>query len=162
MNPDLIGSGQVQRYFIGDGSVGAEGAPYRVTLDVDDMRSMSKMSMVHFKFHLEAKDQNNEYQPVTDATDWLGMKGHAVVIGAAGQEPPDHFFSHLHMGHHEIAAGQTKDGDHSQGAGPDFPFMLHGDMPADGQYKIWGQFKRGEQVLTFPFAFELTPETGRS
>ena len=162
LNPDQIGSGQVQRYFIGDGTTATEGAPYRVTLDLDDMRSMSKMSMVSFNFHLEAKDHNNEYQPVTDATDWLGMKGHAVVIGAAGEEPQDRFFNHLHMDHHGHGPAKEGDGDHSQGAGPDFPFMLHGQMPTDGQYKIWGQFKRGEQVLTFPFAFELTPESGRS
>jgi hypothetical protein len=159
LNPDLIGSGQVQRYFIGDGTVAGEGAPYRVTLDVDDLRSMN---MVDFKFHLEAKDANNEYQPVSDATEWLGMKGHAIVVGADGQQPQDRFFNHLHMAHHEHVASKEEGGDHSQEAGPDFPFMLHGQMPADGKYKIWGQFKRGEQVLTFPFAFELTPESGRS
>lgn len=147
LQPDLTGSGQVTRYFGADGQPGEQGAPYRVSFELDDMRGHG---MIHLTFHLE-KAVGDGYQPVQEAENWLGMPGHAIMIGADGAEAADRSFNHLHSGHH---------GHHAQplleGAGPDFPFMLHGQMPPDGVYKIWGQFKHEGQVVTFPFVFELS------
>ncbi len=147
LRPDLTGSGRVTRYFSADGQPGAVGAPYRVSFELDDMRSHG---MMHLTFHLE-KAVGDGYQPVQEAENWLGMPGHAIMIGAGAGDAASRSFNHLHSGHH---------GHHAQplleGAGPDFPFMLHGQMPPDGVYKIWGQFKHEGQVVTFPFVFELS------
>jgi len=152
LTPDLIGSGQVTRYFSGDGKLGEEGAPYKVTLALDDMRPMG---MMHFNYHLEAKNAENQYENVTDAGNWLGMAGHAVVVGAQGEQPEDRFFNHLHAGGHGGHEGHGGHKEAGQANGPDFQFMLSGEMPQDGKYKVWSQFQRDGQVLTFPFGFEL-------
>lgn len=147
LRPDLTGSGQVTRYFSADGQPGAVGAPYRVSFELDDMRGHG---MMHLTFHLE-KAVGDGYQPVQEAENWLGMPGHAIMIGAGGGDASSRSFNHLHSGHHGHPMQPLLGG-----AGPDFPFMLHGQMPPDGTYKVWGQFKHEGRVVTFPFVFELS------
>ena len=157
--PDVVGSGEVTRYFDAQGKPGSEGSPYRVTLGVDDMRP----SMVHFNFHLQAAEQVDGkvvYSDVHDAENWLGMAGHGIMIGAEGQKPQDRYFSHLHSGHGHgghVASNPTRLSmeEAPVGAGPDFMFMQHGEMPPDGVYKFWGQFHRHDEILTFPFVVKL-------
>ncbi len=134
--PDVTGNGQVTRYFSGDGQPGKEGAPYRVSFELGDMR---EHGMLHLSYNLERRN-GDRYEPIDDAQNWLGMPGHAVMIGRD-------VFHHLHAGHH---------GHHLEAAGPEFTFMLHEDLPPDGVYKVWGQFKTGDRVVTFPFTFELS------
>ncbi|MEW6284053.1 MAG: hypothetical protein AB1758_35900 [Candidatus Eremiobacterota bacterium] len=153
--PDPVGDdGLIRKYFTADGQPGQAGDFYEVTVRVDDHRHHG---MLHVNYTLKKANEAGGYDPVRDAENWLGMPGHGVFIGAAGETADARFFAHLHAGHQGGHAAPTVLHDGEHGAGPDFMFMLHGEMPPDGVYKMWGQFKREGQVLTFPVTFELFP-----
>jgi hypothetical protein len=118
--------------------------------------------MVHLNLNIQAAHAMGHgvhYMPVTDLQTWLGMPGHGVLLGAAGANAQGKQFRHLHAGHDHGAGGPGHPGHPGQpggGAGPDLVFMMEGhDVPPAGLYKLWGQFKHHDRVLTFPFVFQL-------
>ncbi len=154
LTPDPVGDdGVIRKYFKADGRPGAHGDPYRVALTATKGEHHPGMPMITFLFRLEEARQapgGVTYVGIDHLQPWLGMPGHAVLIGAKGATAAERTFRHLHAGH----------GDHRDrrdpGAGPELSFMVMGyDVPDPGLYKIWGQFKYRGRILTFPFALAL-------
>jgi len=162
--PDEISpNGSIRKFFDSNGNEGDPGATYQVTLSRSKPDGDSPM--LHFHFNLQTAHHGAHYQPIENVEPWLGMQGHAVMIGANGNWDEKEF-RHLHAGGH----GQHKvstpppsvimDGGHpphdppGHGSGPDFTFMLE-DVPPDGVYKIWAQFKHEGKIRTFPFIVQL-------
>ncbi|MBI3547832.1 MAG: hypothetical protein HY078_02145 [Elusimicrobia bacterium] len=153
-------TGKIVKYFTQTGEPGAAGDAYRVSYAVD---KESMPGMVHLTFRIEAAMRHGDhamYHEVTDLVPWLGMMGHAIVLGRTGDRIEEKIFLHLHAGHHDHPHDDHGHGGHGHpphgSAGPDVAFMLMGDdIPASGVYKIWAQVKRGGRVLTFPFVFEF-------
>lgn len=157
--PDpVLPSGQIRKFFKADGAPGKGGDAYRVDLKVERMDGIA-----HLNFRIQAAmDHGGEtmYMDVKDLENWLGMPGHAVLIGAQGERVEDKVFKHLHAsgGGHD-GGHDPKEGDHGGGHGGSgsgkVSFMLEGEAEA-GTYKVWGQFKRAGAVLTFPFVINLS------
>lgn len=152
LNPDPVRpTGEIQKYFKADGSPGSVGDAYQVTLRVS-RSDMQGMRMLNLAFNIQALSpgQAGQYAGVTDLEPWLGMPGHAILISKAGERAEDKVYYHMHSGMH--LPGGTGSG----GTGPNVSFMTMGQsMPPGGVYKVWGQFKRQDRVLTFPFVFQL-------
>ena len=120
--------------------------------------------MMHFKFNLQKAHHDGNYQPIHNVKKWLGMPGHAVMIGASNNWEKKEF-RHLHAGgEHKVVTsppnvltdggGHPPDDPPKDGGGPDFMFMLD-DIPPSGIYKVWAQFKHNGKVRTFPFVLQL-------
>lgn len=156
--------GTIRKFFTADGAVGQAGDPYQATLSVEKGEHHPGMPMITLTLNLQMTHaQTRHYTPVTNLEPWMGMTGHAIVIGAAGRRVQDKVFRHLHSGHGgHLASGNplVDGGGHGGGGhgdepgpgGPDVTFMLMGDeVPAAGTYKIWVQTKHNGRVLTLPF-----------
>lgn len=147
-------NGTIEKYFDADGSPAADGAQYRVSLNVMAV----KHDMVHLTFRVERRATASDGQPapgyvgVDDLEPWLGMTAHAVMIGAAGDTVGARAFRHLHAGHHGDHGKSPGDGQ----SGPEVLFMLHGDdVPADGTYRVWFQTKHHGKILTLPYTLKI-------
>jgi hypothetical protein len=137
--PDAVaGSGEVEKD-LADGR-------YRVGLRVARGEHHPGMPMLNFTLMVRARNAQGGYDEVRDFEPWLGMTGHAVLIGAAGDRVADRVFRHLHAGH---GAG-------AQATGGPLSFMaMAGEVPPAGLYRLWCQFKHRGQVLTAPFTLKL-------
>lgn len=80
-------------------------------------------------------------QPVNDLEPYLGAMGHCVIISEDGQ-------SYLHC-HPEQLFTPSPD---ARG-GPDVAFGTR--FPRAGRYKVWGQFRRGDQILVADFVVDV-------
>lgn len=155
LEPDPIDpSGRIRKHFTADGSPGQPGDEYRATLKVSTM-GQGASSMVHLDMVLDrltpTSSADPTYAPVTDLEPWLGMLGHAVVIGAAGSTAADKVFRHLHAGHH---------GAHALAPPGAVGFALSGDaVPPAGLYKVWVQIKTRGRILSLPFVFPIGDTT---
>jgi hypothetical protein len=80
-------------------------------------------------------------QPVTDLQPYMGAMGHCAIISQ-----DTGFFLHCHpeQVYPIILASR---------GGPVIAF--HTQFPKPGRYKVWGQFKRGGQVIVADFAIEV-------
>jgi hypothetical protein len=67
---------------------------------------------------------------------YLGAAGHVVIVSSDMEQ-----YLHVHPA------------DSQQTAGPEAKFST--TFPADGLYKIWGQFQRDGRVLTVPFVVKI-------
>lgn len=145
ISPDpVLPDGSIRKYFTADGKPGQAGDAYQITLKIS-----RTPGMVHLNYNLQQavkKDRGVVYADIKDLQPWLGMMGHAIVISAAGDSVDDKFFAHLHAGHDDLRHPST---------GPDEMFMIS-ETPPDGVYKIWGQFKHHDKILTLPFVFDLS------
>ncbi len=101
----------------------------RVALSMDSIEANKELTL---KFTLTEERTN---QPVKDLVPYLGAIGHVVVLSEDGER-------YLHV--HAIEG---------QGSGPDALFKT--EFPKSGVYKIWGQFKRNNQVFTVPFVIKV-------
>lgn len=73
-------------------------------------------------------------QPVTDLRPYLGEAGHLVILRETTPlEPADY----LHA--------------HAVDRQPQETIRFMTQFPVPGRYKLWGQFQRGEQIVTAPF-----------
>lgn len=153
--------GTIRKFFTADGRPGKAGDAYQVTLKVEKGEHHPGMPMVTLTYNLqESHDQSRHYGPVTTLEPWMGMAGHAIVIGAAGARLEDKVFRHLHASHGAHTATDGGDQDHGGAepglSGPEVSFMMMGaDVPADGVYKVWAQLKNHGRVLTLPFVIQL-------
>jgi hypothetical protein len=158
--PDPVdANGAITKSFAADGT---PGDAYQVT-----MTTTNTNGMVNYVFHLmQDDDRRRHYQPVSDLQPWLGMMGHGIMISQAGNTAKEKVYLHLHAGAMvgpmatQAARPQpVKALDAPTGGGttgPDVTFMIMGDeIPAHGIYKFWGQFKRQNRILTFPFVIKL-------
>lgn len=150
--------GTIRKFFKADGQPGQTGDAYQATLTVEKGEHHPGMPMITLTLNLQMTHaQTRHYSPVTNLEPWMGMTGHAIVIGAAGRRVQDKVFRHLHSGHGDHLADGGGHGGGGHGGepgpgGPDVTFMLMGDeVPAAGTYKIWVQTKHNGRVLTLPF-----------
>ncbi len=81
----------------------------------------------------DIKDQLGELVP--DLQPYLGAMGHLVVISADGAR-----YAHSHPLTEEPGAAQVK-------------FEVH--FPGSGLYKMWGQFKRNDEVFILPSVVQV-------
>jgi hypothetical protein len=80
-------------------------------------------------------------RPVTDLAPYIGAMGHCVAISQDTQ-------TYLHC-HPEQLLAPSPD---ARG-GPDVAF--HTIFPKSGRYKVWGQFRRGDQILVSDFVIDV-------
>lgn len=157
--PDIFSKDKTLKYFKETGEVGQKGDTYKVTLTINKMTGM-----VHFYFKIEewmTMGGVGHYMTVSDLQSWLGMAGHGILISESGDTSAAKTFRHLH------AMAEGGGGHHSEGhehpvtdaegiSGENLEMMMMGaDVPAAGVYKLWGQFKHKDKVLTFPYVIEL-------
>jgi hypothetical protein len=90
-----------------------------------------------------------EGTPLTDLEPWLGMAGHLIAQDAGGT-----IFSHIHALEGMVAPKDELDGIPPR-FGPSVRFVY--TFPQPGAYRLWGQFKRGGQVLTVPVMVTVEP-----
>ncbi|TJY40829.1 hypothetical protein E5161_16960 [Cohnella pontilimi] len=75
-------------------------------------------------------------RPVTDLQPYLGAIGHVVILSEDGER-----YLHVHA-------------EEGQGSGPDAVFETQ--FPKSGIYKIWGQFRRNNEVFTSSFVVNVS------
>ncbi|MCG9883981.1 MAG: hypothetical protein MH825_00120 [Cyanobacteria bacterium] len=80
----------------------------------------------------EIKDTNG--QPATDLRPYLGERGHLVIVRQG--EPRDRS-AYLHA--------------HALGNTPPHQVSFHTQFPRAGTYRAWGQFQRGDRLITADF-----------
>lgn len=164
LKPDTVTKNKSLKYFKATGEVGQKGDAYRVTLALHKMTDM-----LHITFKIEQWMEHGgvgHYMTVTDLENWLGMPGHGILIGEAGDDVQSRYFHHLHAmvddgtnsGGHHHSGGSMHDQHPVAGtvSGEELQMMLEGkDVPPTGTYKLWGQFKHNGKVHTFPFVLSL-------
>jgi hypothetical protein len=136
---------------------GPKGRPanaYQVGLRVERAEHHPGMAMTHLVVTVRERDAEGRYQPVASLEPWLGMTGHAVLVGRSGDRVEDRVFRHLH------ASDGASGGGHAhhvmQASGGRLTFMLMGqDEASAGLYRLWVQFKHRGWVLTAPFTLTL-------
>jgi uncharacterized membrane protein len=82
-------------------------------------------------------------QPLTDLEPYIGAMGHCVILSEDTQ-------TYLHSHPEQLFAPKP-----GARGGPEVAF--HTRFPRPGRYKVWGQFKRGEQVLVADFVLDVKP-----
>ncbi|WP_028778241.1 hypothetical protein [Shimazuella kribbensis] len=100
-----------------------------ITLAIDKLQA-GKETMLNFNI----KDEKSK-NPITDLEQYLGAVGHVVILDKDAKE-------YLHVHPMEEKA-----------KGPDAKFMT--TFPKSGIYKIWGQFKHKNEVITVPFVVNV-------
>jgi hypothetical protein len=100
-----------------------------ITLSIDQLQA-GKEAMLNFTI----KDDKTK-KPVTNLQQYLGAVGHVVILTEDAKE-------YLHV--HPMEEKAT---------GPDAKFMS--TFPKSGIYKIWGQFKHENKVITVPFVVNI-------
>ncbi len=73
--------------------------------------------------------------PVTNLEPYMGAIGHVVVLSEDTEK-----YLHVHPLEEE-------------GTGPDARFVT--EFPGSGIYKIWGQFKHNDKIITIPFVVKV-------
>lgn len=143
-----IKPGTIIKYFTDKGGIGKAGDKYQIKLQI-----MKMSGMLNLNFTIQEDTGSNQYKDVTDLEKLLGMTGHAIVIGKAGNNPEEKVFLHLHSGHD---MPMPRANGMNMKMGPKLEFMMMGkDIPPAGTYKAWGQFKHHGQVFAVPFVFNL-------
>jgi hypothetical protein len=132
--PDATGpDGAIATYLKPDGSAGVEGDAYRTRVRFSRTEHGPGMPMLGLTVEVAERTASGAYVGVRDLAPWLGMAGHAFVVGAAGDRARDRVFLHLH----------------ADGSGPTLSFMAMGaDVPPTGLYRLWVQVKHRDRVLT--------------
>lgn len=141
--PDRVEpDGAIIKYLTSDGRPGAAGDAYRARVRVARSEHQPGMPMLSIVVAVQQRAANGAYEDVRDLSPWLGMPGHAVVIGTAGARAVERTFLHLHA--------------EGAGAGPRLSYMAMGnDVPPAGLYRSWVQFKHRGRVLTVPATWRL-------
>lgn len=80
-------------------------------------------------------------RPITDLSPYIGAMGHCVIISQ-----DTHAYLHCHP-EQLLPPGPDDRG------GPDVAF--HTTFPKPGRYKVWGQFKRADQILVADFVIDV-------
>jgi len=81
-------------------------------------------------------------KPLTDLSPYIGAMGHCVIISEDTQ-------TYLHSHPEQLAAAPSPD----EHGGPEVSF--HTMFPKPGRYKVWGQFKRGDEIIVADFVVNV-------
>lgn len=122
------------------GQPGEVGDFYKVVFDFE-LFQYCNIWMPKFYFTYYQRQDSN-YIPIVDPESWMEMGGHAVLISEFGSEINEKVFLHLHAFLPMSEAGKYI-----------FPYDNHLMGLPDGNYKIWGQIKHRQRVLTSSFSF---------
>jgi hypothetical protein len=143
LSPDpLEPDGAIVKYLTSDGRPGAAGDAYRARVRISRGEHHPGMPMLMLTVDVQHRAADGAYEDVRDLSPWLGMPGHAVVVGTVGARAADRTFLHLHA--------------EGSGAGPELSYMAVGkDVPPTGLYRSWVQFKHRGRVLTVPATWRL-------
>lgn len=104
-------------------------------------------------------------QPVADLENYLGEKAHFVVISRDLQE-----FVHAHptstdnvkAGEHAHAEAATHAHNERVSSSAASTVSAHITFPKAATYRLWAQFKRGGQIITVPFTFDVKQSTAEN
>lgn len=145
-------SGEIESYASPERRPGQAGDPYQVTLRVQRSEHHPGMPMVTFIMTIREREADGQYRDIRGIERWLGMPGHAVLIGSQGAQANDRVFRHLHA-----ADGTHANGRHTmEASGAQLTFMaMANDVPPAGLYRLWLQFKHRGRVLTVPMTLAL-------
>jgi hypothetical protein len=135
-----------------DGKMTAEFDGLRVTLSSDKQIRINELLMLKFELSEAATGK-----PVTDLQPYLGALAHFVVISQDSNE-------YLHV--HPVDPSEMKKGghdhhgdmDHDHGTAPvkgGPAVSAHTSFTKVGLYKIWGQFKRNDKIVTTSFVLNV-------
>ncbi len=113
-----------------------EVAGYHVEM-MPQPRSLVAGRHAHLTFEL-----TRDGKPVTDLWPYIGAMGHCVIISEDTQR-------YLHSHPQQFTAAPAPD---SRG-GPVVSF--HTTFPEPGRYKVWGQFKRGDEIIVADFVVNV-------
>ena len=145
-------SGELEVYASPERRAARVGDPYQVTMRVQRSEHHPGMPMLTFTMTIREREADGQYRDIRGLEQWLGMPGHAVLIGSQGEQAADRVFRHLHA-----ADGTASHGRHTmQASGAQLTFMaMADDVPPPGLYRLWLQFKHRGQVLTVPMTLRL-------
>jgi hypothetical protein len=101
----------------------------QVTLSIDKLAANQELNL-----NFNIKDEKTG-APITNLQPYLGAVGHVVILTEDTEQ-------YLHV--HPID---------EKASGPDAQFAT--SFPKSGIYKIWGQFKHNDKVVTVPFVVKV-------
>jgi len=110
--------------------------PYHVEMIVQP-RTLVAERETQLAFRLE-----RDGKPVTDLSPYIGAMGHCVLISEDTQ-----MYLHSHPQQFTAALPAEARG------GPEVAF--HTMFPKPGRYKVWGQFKRGDEIIVADFVVNV-------
>ena len=110
--------------------------PYHVEMILQP-RALVAERETQLAFRLE-----HDGRPVTDLTPYIGAMGHCVIVSEDTQ-------TYLHSHPEQFTAMTRPD---ARG-GPEVCF--HTMFPKPGRYKVWGQFKRGDELIVADFVVNV-------
>jgi hypothetical protein len=113
-----------------------EVGPYHIELILQP-RELVATRHAHLAFRL-----SRDGKPVTDLWPYIGAMGHCVIISEDTQ-------SYLHSHPEQFTAAPAPD----ERGGPVVAF--HTAFPKPGRYKVWGQFKRGDEIIVADFVVNV-------
>jgi hypothetical protein len=134
----------ITKYFDRSGDKALEGSYYKVIFSYEQF-DFCDYWLPKFYFELFNLNKKGEYVRTTSLTRWLEMGGHSIIISNDERPIENKVFHHLHAFLPMSTAGEVT-----------FPYHDHINPFSEGEYKIWGQFKDKNQILTFPFEFKYT------
>ena len=134
-------SGGQTLYFDEDGQQGELGDFYKLHFSYENFEFCGKWLP---KFYFEIYTMGPQgYELSSGWKQWLEMGGHSILISQYGEDLQAKVFHHLHAFLPISEPGKFI-----------FPFDHHKPQLQAGVYKIWGQFKNGDKILTLPVLFE--------
>ena len=95
-----------------------------------------------------------------DLQPYLGAKGHCVILSA---DPKVYLHTHPTDGDHKMEGMSAPIKDMSSQSTPasgGANVMFHTNFPRAGLYKIWGQFKYENAIITAPFVVNVGAAAG--
>jgi len=110
--------------------------PYHVEMIVQPRTLVAEReTQLAFRLELDGK-------PVTDLNPYIGAMGHCVIISEDTQ-------CYLHSHPQQFVAALLPNAH----GGPEVAF--HTMFPKPGRYKVWGQFKRGDNIIVADFVVDV-------
>ena len=99
--------------------------------------------MLHFQV------RGGDREPLDNLQPYLGAKGHCVILSA---DPKQYLHTHPADGEHKMD-GMSAPMKSTPSGGADV--MFHTNFPRAGMYKVWGQFKYKNKIITAPFVVNV-------
>lgn len=141
----------IERDFEVGGETGNATPPTTASLgprEIDGMQVNVSSSVTRFKAGKQATftfSFSQDGKPVADLQPWLGMGGHLIARSADRA-----IFAHIHAQGPMAPSGLLESG---VSYGPDIRFVY--TFPQSGRYQLWGQVRRGGQIITVPLVVEV-------
>jgi len=98
--------------------------------------------------HFQVRDESGK--PLENLQPYLGANGHCVILSA---DPKIYLHSHPTDGEHKMEGMDMPMESTPASSGADV--MFHTNFPRAGLYKIWGQFKHNDKIITAPFVVNV-------